>query len=202
MKRFGFFGGLQGAYIKNIKFRNPTLTTANHNYVGVVAAVANNTKIEHIQVLNGSITITGTHEKIGGIVGGAYASSQILQCSNNATITATGSSNVAGICGVADHIDIQQCVNKASVSADSYVAGIASYFISSDIDNCYNKGALTGKTTCIGGICAINASEAQNGYIQHSYNAGIIQTDNSCATQNVGGILGIAFCCRKNTILL
>ena len=191
----GFFGGVQDAYIKNIVFENPLITTSNNSYVGILAGVVNNTTIEHIKVLNGSVTATGTCENIGGIVGGAYTNSEIRQCSNNATVTAINSSYVGGICGYIKESNIRECANKAQISGNQFIAGIVAQNENALVENTYNEGTIIPKTRVAGGICATISCVDTSKFakIYNSYNKGTIQFDSNVSQDTIGGIVGTAF---------
>lgn len=97
----------------------------------------------------------------------------------------------AGVAAYANATEISNCYNKANVTGVSYVGGILGYGTGAPkIHDCYNIGELALPTTAtvnknIGGIAAY----LNTGFIQNSYNAGIITTPLTAAN-GAGAISG------------
>ena len=100
------------------------------------------------------------------------------------SVTATGSSYVAGVAAYSNAAVIENCVNKATItSSSSYTAGIAGYVQGGGrIVKCENQAAVSGGTN-VGGIAAY----VNNGIVKNCKNTG-----NTSGGSAVGGIAGYA----------
>ena len=104
----------------------------------------------------------------------------------------TKSNQAAGIVGYGYPVTIENCTNKASVTATTkgniggIVAGVGG---ASEIINCSNEGNISGAAQLVGGI----AGSASGATIQNCENSGTITCGADKPTQNafgVGGIVG------------
>ena len=128
--------------------------------------------------------VTGDGSSVGGIVGKAYGSSKILNCVNYSNVTGDGRS-VGGIVGNGHITTIRSCANCGNVTGGSdHVGGIVGYCEKGIIENCANLGGVNGSNNYTGGIV---------GYVVNStkmtacYNVGKVE-----GNRLVGGLVGYA----------
>ena len=117
----------------------------------------------------------------GGIVAYAYNNPTIENCWNKASITASGY-YTGGIAGYFEGT-ITNCYNTGTVTAEVQVGGIAGY-IKGTITNCYNTGKITANNSYAGGIAG--RSYSSNSTITNCYNTGTV----SSYYDSPGGIVG------------
>ena len=184
----GFFGVINGGEVKNVKFTDVAINAPNCENAGTVAGlVVNGGKISGVTV-SGSVKAKRGN---GGIAGRMILNGTIENCTNNATISGTGS-NVGGIVGAAYYTNaegtmtIKNCTNNGTVTgAAGGVGGIVS-MSAADIEGCKNYGAVTAKGNSVGGIVA----EQQNaGSVIGCHNYADVTNTSGAAT---GGIVGWA----------
>ena len=143
---------------------------------GLFSTLRGNAIIKNL-VIGKNSSVKGTYQ-VGGIAGNVMqASVQIINCGNNAAITARSQ----------DTFDGTSCVG-------GIVGGIASYANgSATIIGCYNKGEINGKGSGIGGIVGgVISSSENNRYtstITSCYNAGVVTNPNG--NRATGGIVGM-----------
>lgn len=170
-----------GVYDGGSKTLNVEINTTTDN-TGVFGYIQDAT-IKNLTV-SGIVQSSGVYT--GGIVGQMAGSSQLLGCTNTATITNTNGTNsyVAGIVGRAlNTSEIISCVNEGYIKADKpFCAGIAGD-MTGTIDMCINKGSIEG-TANTGGITgALRASST----VRRCYSA---KNKTIKGTNRVGGIVG------------
>lgn len=177
-----FEGKISGCY--------NTGNISGNSYVGGIAGEAED---EEFRILNcrNSGKVTGTGERIGGIVGQLWGT--ISDCYNEGSID--GANKTGGIAGCSDiGAVILRCYNTMTVGSegtsgkDSF-GGIAGNNFGT-ISDCYNTGSVIGFNS-IGGIA---------GYSGTAYNSGAkenkalirncFSTGNIRGAYNVGGIAG------------
>ncbi|MBP3413559.1 MAG: hypothetical protein J6K89_09905, partial [Oscillospiraceae bacterium] len=152
----GTFDG-QGYSVSNLKI------STGYYYVGFFGSVSGGT-IRNFGINSGSVK--GAN-KTGGLAG--HASGTISNCYSRATVN--GTTNAAGLVGMAGNIVIENCYTKADVTATGNAAGLVAYFPSNTVDtkitNSYAACTLNGQNN--GGlVCSINAS-ASGIVITNSY---------------------------------
>lgn len=141
--------------------------------------------VKNVRLAGGTIKLTYTYKSAGGIVGSAYDSAKIENCSNTGvTVTCPegsyGDQFIGGILGYTDYsnVTIKSCFNLQNISNLTYgiarVGGIAGKCVGT-ISECYNAGTITGgvdgKSTesYVGGIAGVDAT------INYCYNKGSIR---------------------------
>lgn len=161
----GLFGTCSNATIKNVYVNgNITLTTngsiANPNmYIGGIVAKATNTTLENVH-FSGNINVTTNNDNsswVGGLIGQATAT-QILLCSNTASVTTTinsyiGITKTGGLIGELNG-SVENCYNFDNVSATSasdspYAGGLAGVN-SGSISKSYNAGTVNAQSGSMG----------------------------------------------------
>ena len=143
-----------GSHIQNLALRG-TMTCASSASGGSVVGYAYGKNIV-IENCFSYVTVTGSGNNVGGIVGYANSNTTIRNCANLGAVT--GSSNVGGIIGsfVGSGTVIIGCYNTGAVTATASNAGgifgNGNYGIT--VTNCYNTGAVSasGNAGGIGGV--------------------------------------------------
>ena len=193
---FIYFG--TNCTIKNLSFENVDITASTQRGATVVAR-ANSVTLDNVHVLSG--TINGAKQN-GGLIGATVSGAgktTLKDCSNAATVSATGSgAGCGGAVGylVSGNLEIDKFVNDGSVTnGNQGTGGIIGYCgVTSStspnenctiIKNCINNGNVTGKSNGTGGILGASGALADyttiqiencvnNGAISgESYNGGI-----------------------------
>lgn len=177
-----------------------------NNFVGGIVGISESTTV--VRACQNVATVTGNSGLVGGIVG--FAQGQVINCQNDADITAKGfaprdygdgvkDAAVGGIVGYgAMKGIIDGCVNNGEIKA--YNADTNTYYRSAGgivgvdalVRNCVNTGNVTG-SAYIGGIAGFqNGTAACSMY--NNINKGAIaskgDTFTGVMTGPVGGILG------------
>ncbi len=197
----GFFGLIQGAVIKNMKFENVSIYSETEGTAVVVAYSYGNSTIENIETLSGQVNATVV---VGGICGMIDRSegekkASIKNCSNHVTIIASDAW-VGGICGDSESdCIIENCYNTGDVtSGGPGVAGILGVSTSKGkIYNCYNSALIRGGKGADGGgyqagvIGYMGYLEAANFEVKNCYNLGDIENDKN--GRAIGGIAGVSY---------
>lgn len=129
--------------------------------------------------------VTSTNNYVAGIIGYSTGASKILNCRNEANVSAK--QFVAGILSYSTYSDfvIENCHNTGNISG-SYAAGIAGWAQSEGgvINRSSNTGDVTTSSSYAGGIVATSRETT----ISNSFNTGNI----TGAVNYVGGITGAA----------
>lgn len=116
-----------------------------------------------------SVNISGSYADGGGYKVSylglfGYIDRSVIE---NVTVTGyvSGSSNTAGIVGVANHSSIKNCINMASISASSGgCAGIASIIRRNCVvEKCYNGAYISGQSR-VAGIVQIAVSQFKTSF--------------------------------------
>ena len=142
----GLFGYMLNDYvrcsIKDIIFENVNITSTA-NYSGVLAGYASKTDISGITVNSGSIN--GTTD-VGGIVGNA-AATKISNCVNRISIEGSVN-YIGGIVGYAQSSSsITNCANYGDVKGSVNIGGIVGYIVDITLNNVFTLGNVTCGTT-------------------------------------------------------
>ncbi|MFI3249205.1 MAG: fimbrillin family protein [Rikenellaceae bacterium] len=180
------FGNVNGSTIQNITLENVDVT-ASSSVGGVVGAVQNGT-LSNLHVSSGKVAVT--NHTGGGVVGSA-TNSTIINCSNRAAVSASGS-------GYSGNVKIGGILGANETNASSYIY------------NCYNLGSVTVNDSSymsIGGVVGYTNGNSDNTYINNCYSAGTVSGGD---TAYMGGILGCAdrcteldycYCANTNTLV-
>ncbi|MDR1087768.1 MAG: cell wall-binding repeat-containing protein, partial [Coriobacteriales bacterium] len=144
----GLFGQITGAVLKNFVVEG-TLTGRDQATGGVVAMATSGSMLENV---GSEVTIatSGTPRYVGGLVGRASGGldgtpTTLLNCYNEGTITATGSTHVGGLVGGGLFLQVEGCYNTGEVtigSSDSCGSLVGS-MLPGRIWDCYTTGTLT-----------------------------------------------------------
>lgn len=170
----GLFGQITAATIKNIKLLNPTISAKDD--AGCIAGGLLAASI----VLNchaTGVTISGTGNNIGGLVGSLLGDSTISKSSSNGQVS--GLQQIGGIVGAPyDKATISECYSGGSVSGTIHVGGIAGYSAFAFtpnrtilVDNCYSRSNLTATNGEVGGIFGGSSALL---VVKNSYATGLI----------------------------
>ena len=215
-----YVGGVTGASFSTItdcyNTASVTGTETRYSYVGGIAGYSTG---EITANTSGGTyntgSITGTGQKVGGIVGESSAS--ISGCKNQGAVT--GYSYVGGIAGILSSATLTNCYNTATVkgngTGDAYVGGIAGYSsgsingtVTGSDYSTYNSGTISSSGKKVGGIvgessASISDCKNQGAVTGYSYVGGIAgrseaaisscyNTENIKANLSsyVGGIVG------------
>ena len=182
----GFFGIINGGEVKNVNFTNVAINATNCENAGTVAGlVVNGGKISDVTVSGSVVAKRGN----GGIAGRILIEGTIENCTNNATVSGTGS-NVAGIVGAAYYtkadckMTIKGCTNNGTVTgAQGGVGGVAGLSCA-DIENCSNNGEIVANGGSVGGIVG---EQSNAGSVIGCHNYANVTNANGAST---GGIVG------------
>jgi hypothetical protein len=205
----GTFNGSSGGGASSY-FTISNLTISTSTSITGVGLFGNATgNLANITLLSGSITVTGSGNYIGGIVG--YTNGSVFNCQSGVSVTATGSSNVGGIVGaiettsttaVSPQLKIQYCYTAANVSGYSRVGGIVGsvydkYAGNVGVDN-NAYGSSTNTIPATGVITGSSASKVYaggvvgycQGWVSNSYAANITLVSTNSG-HYFGGVAGI-----------
>ena len=192
----GLFGYVEGSSSKHAVIQNLTVqgsvtltssqSVSSANSGGVIgyASYADITNV-HSEVNVTVKRVGGNWSYLGGLVGYAYNSTTIKDCSNSGDVT--GYRNVGGITGnLVGNSSAINCTNSGKVTGtDTGVAGIASNVSNGcAITACSNSGTIKSTGANVGGI----AGDVAKAEITDCYNSGKI--DNSQSTS--GAVVGRA----------
>ncbi len=212
---YGFFGGVDGGTVKNLRFADVTVDKPgadvnNSTAAAAVGAAVNGATLSNITVESGSVT---GHSRAAGVVGFVGANTNtgtsgvgdilVESCTNNAVIASNHTSDsygtAGGVCATANTYSVQEGAvtfrsnrNTGSVSG-YYAAGIlASTFAyndcSLDLIGNTNTGAITVSAEASGTSAAGIAVAGVAGTIESNVNSGTIDGKDGMA----GGILTTA----------
>lgn len=201
--RVGLFGIVNNptTVIKNLTIANASIeVTGLKSYAGaLVGYLQGGATVSGCRIAS-DVTVTGVIGSTGGVAGRAVTSAIIEYTVNEATVSATGSSNlfVGGIAGVVGSDGyVNYCVNKGDVSGIRdgdgeseaiYVGGITGCFGASStggiVENSYNSGTIN-STVSAGGIIGFTNTEGNK--INNCFNLSPTITGNS---KYAGSIIG------------
>ena len=194
-------------YVTNGRIENLTvsITATNTDINGIIASYVNNSVIENV-TSEGSLSSERASNQAGGIAYMIKNGSQILNCTNNATLSGY---NVAG--GIAWCMDsregettttlIDGCINNGNITTSNswngWAGGIVGSMYGGTVSNCTNNGSISSVVQAAGGIvgCAFDynftesSSEppAQDMLFINNTNTGEVD-----CVQAAGGIIGLA----------
>ena len=193
----GLFSRVTNGTIKNLKVSNVKVSYSGSQRGAGVVARAENTTLDNVHVLSGSIGTSANKVKTqnGGIIGIAVGTVEIKNSSNAAAVYASSQYNggILGFANGAAKVTITNCVNSGDITgAGNGTGGIlgASPTGSTDIikiAGCINEGNITG-AAYVGGIGGIMRESSASSYIRNCTNkANVVGTG-----VGVGGITGIS----------
>ena len=201
----GAVGMMAGTLIGSSSFditSSSTLYAENGNIGGVVGRVNDNSEVSLSNCSVSSCAMTAS-VNMGGIVGyltgDSGSKSKLYRCvTKSATYTVT-SINVGGIVGRMDVGEIEQCVNKSTVTGgtESYcVGGIVGRMNGGSVNLCYSAGSATisGKYM-VGGLVGFAAGNTVKTLILNSASRSAVTSTgasdaaagSNCST---GGVVG------------
>jgi len=142
-------------------------------------------------VNRGRVQTSGSDSSTGGILATAQgaddAQIRVYDCINYAVVSGSAT-NVGGIVGWSEWVNVKSCVNYGSIKGSEDVGGIigqvndSSHLTYANVVDCVNYGSVTGSSFHIGGI----AGYVIVGRIVNSANFGTVYGTEDC----VGGITG------------
>lgn len=175
-------GGLAGkAFEITSSYAKGDVINSGRYTGGLVGNVNNNSNITDCHA-TGNVTVTGSNQYVGGIVGNTAGN--LTNCYATGDITATASQYVGGLAGYSmnSNSTLANCYAKGNVSGRDEVGGL--------IGQCYGMitdshayGDVIGASGNIGGLTGTVYSRIQNS----SANGNVKSTGN---TGNVGGLVG------------
>lgn len=203
---FGLFGAVEGT-VKNLTVSDSSIVVKAEGSpaIGAVAGDVRDGVIENCHTTD-SVSLTGPYE-VGGICGSISTDSPVQDCTNAASVTATGRvgmaagivsfgrceiircsnsgsissvGKAAGICGNADK-GISDCSNSGSIRAEDNAAGIISSFGDGALNSSMNDDTIT-LARCVNTGDVTSIGKAHDDVILPSYAGGIVV---SCSTGSV-----------------
>jgi hypothetical protein len=190
----GFIAGLSGEKAKlcNINFSGIKISTAYGEQTAIVGIVEKGATVDNVHVLSGEISGV---EAVAGIVGRMLKFGTISNCSNAATIVASGK-NAGGIAGAAyytevDHrMYISNCVNSGTVTGYSHTVGGIVGICCADVSDCANSGTVTAVNNAqsVGGV--IGEQQSIGSVTNCSNTADVSNTAAESTTYGTGGVIG------------
>ena len=193
-----YIGGVLGYCIGALSIptsTNNATVTATSNFAGGFVGYVKYNNLTLSNLTNNG-TIDGNNSVyanyVGGIVGGAGASTAFNNCKNNASVK--GANYVGGLVGgaLAD-VTVSGGENNGTISGTSYVGGIvggidANTAAKLTIENSHNNKTVTSTSNNVGGLVGGMGNQANGLTITGSYNSGAITCTGSGG--KVGGIVG------------
>lgn len=175
-------GGLAGqAYEITSSYAKGDVINSGRYTGGLVGNLNNNSNITDCHA-TGNVTVTGSNQYVGGIVGNTAGN--LTNCYATGDITATASQYVGGLAGYSmnSNSTLANCYAKGNVSGRDEVGGL--------IGQCYGMitdshayGDVIGASGNIGGLTGTVYARIQNS----SANGNVKSTG---STGNVGGLVG------------
>lgn len=161
-------------------------------YSGLFGTLGSDSVVQNLTMNNVNINMTGpavndsgTRLFLGAIAGGTEGTVK------NITVTGTVSFNkctnglvyAGGVVGMANGAKIQNCTNKATVTANRYsgvAGGITGYARETYVSNCKNYGAISAKCTAYSGSAIAGGIvgrvyKGDDGKITNCYNYGTLK---------------------------
>ena len=191
----GLFGSIKGSstIVKNVGIVNCDIkgkgnvggvAGANSGDIKIYNQVDNFGKVQDCYV-SGIVTVSGTGDSIGGVVG--YNIGTVQGC--YATGDVSGNNSVGGVVGNSYFGTVQGCHATGDVSGTSAVGGVVGVITARTVQNCYATGNVTG-TSSVGGVAgSISYSQftygVDTGGAQNCYATGTVS-----GKDQVGGVVG------------
>ena len=184
----GNFDG-QNHRLDNIYINNSTLT-----YIGLFGYI-NNSSMSNL-TLSGIVKTT-IRATTGGIISVANGNSSLNNLVNEVNVTSElNEYSVGGVVGSSDVdaiLNINNCINKGTISGGIRSAGILGYnFYKVNINNSHNEGQILQITgTIASGIIGSDRYTNCLTTIKNSYNSGnILLSSNDSSDRLIGGLIG------------
>jgi hypothetical protein len=165
-----FTGSFDG---QNHTISNLSINRLYDDYVGLFGAIGAGGEVKNVGVIN--VNITGSGNKVGGLVGDNYGT-----VSNSySTGKVSGKKMVGGLVGKNKNGTVSNSYSTVNVTGGRYVGGLVGENENGNISNSNSTGNVTGSLG--GGLVGYNS----NGNISNSYSTG-----NVSGGQSVGGLVG------------
>ena len=185
----GLFGCIEDATIQDLIFDTAKVENVNTIYkntffTGILAGFARayvHSYPAHIKGIKttDNCTVIG-QVRTGGIVGQTNINLEI--CENHSSVK--GGTEVGGIAGTSENINIKRCTNYGTVvNDDYYIGGIIGEAQSTSLEDCANYGKITSTGWHAGGIAGLTFT---NSSIQNVFSYG----DVTNTKDNPGIIIG------------
>ena len=185
----GLFGCIEDATIQDLIFDTAKVENVNTIYkntfcTGILAGFARayvHSYPAHIKGIKttDNCTVIG-QVRTGGIVGQTNINLEI--CENHSSVK--GGTEVGGIAGTSENINIKRCTNYGTVvNDDYYIGGIIGEAQSTSLEDCANYGKITSTGWRAGGIAGLTFT---NSSIQNVFSYG----DVTNTKDNPGIIIG------------
>ena len=185
----GLFGCIEDATIQDLIFDTAKVENVNTIYkntfcTGILAGFARayvHSYPAHIKGIKttDNCTVIG-QVRTGGIVGQTNINLEI--CENHSSVK--GGTEVGGIAGTSENINIKRCTNYGTVvNDDYYIGGIIGEALFTSIEDCANYGKITSTGWHAGGIAGYTRD---NSSIQNVFSYGDVTNTND----NPGIIIG------------
>ena len=185
----GLFGCIEDATIQDLIFDTAKVENVNTIYkntfcTGILAGFARayvHSYPAHIKGIKttDNCTVIG-QVRTGGIVGQTNINLEI--CENHSSVK--GGTEVGGIAGTSENINIKRCTNYGTVVNDDYcIGGIIGEALFTSIEDCANYGKITSTGWHAGGIAGYTRD---NSSIQNVFSYG----DVTNTKDNLGIIIG------------
>lgn len=175
----GLFGSVNGGEFNDLTFENAIIS--GDSYIGVLAGHIKGGYTINNCNLTGVITITGSNQYIGGLIGYCYDGT-FNKISGQVSVS--GSNNVGGLAGYIgmSNVDYSELtVTVRGTGESNGIGGLLGYVYNSQVNNSNVDGQISGQET-IGGLIGL----------------GNIVTINNCSSQasingtnSLGGIIGV-----------
>ncbi|MBE6360639.1 MAG: hypothetical protein E7059_04220 [Treponema bryantii] len=175
---FGFVGNGTidtGVIIKNLTVAG-TISSSTAEYVGGIVACANGVTIENCV---NNATVQGSNPDsnenydfaVGGIVGYAEGSCNVINSVNNGVVSNTNNANYSGTAGIVGlvaryNVNIDNCINLGNITGQDNVAGLVGFF---DSSTAYETQVFINKSINIGTIKAGGGVSAGISTVPTSY---------------------------------
>ena len=135
--------------VSNGRIENLTVSVTVSGLIGTIseyrACVVNELDNSVVENVTSEGSLQGTGGTTGGIVMKADNGSQILNCTNKASISGFGTSG--GIVGSISNATVDGCINEGTLTTDSNntgtIGGIVGDIMEGTISNCTNTGSVT-----------------------------------------------------------
>ena len=122
--------------------------------------------------------VTGTEDRVGGLIGACGGTAYFLRC--NASGDVTGRSEVGGLVGSVSRVSFEYCMSTGSVTATQYNAGGLMGYASCGIRYCYSSASVNGRSGAgglVGDLYGGSISDSHSSGSVHGYDgaAGFVQ---------------------------
>ena len=201
------FSRATNSTIKNLKMSGVEVHYTGSQRAAAVVARAENTTLDNVHVLSGSIGTSAKKvaKQNGGLVAFGTGTVTIKNCSNAANLYASSTNNggIIGIMNTSSVLSISNCTNTGSINGggdgtSGIFGGSNNGSLSVTITNCTNNGAVSGAGNGTGGIIGATGGAGTSTTVIN----GCLNTANISGSAYVGGIGGILREGNKTTSLI